>query len=217
MSYFSLFKTQCFPFDSFIRYLFALLGCFEWEGNQHVWLQVGVLPTFVVTVPCRSQGPLGTRTPHCLPRHVFPRLCILTCAYPSEQSWLRSASITHCFVNTRREAAAGVKRNPWSRFPKEGGESIPLKWLPAEEFPEEGWGQPLRQLLRHCLHQQHSQLCRWGKFAEAALWLNLVWAPVLCWVYLNHPLCLLCSALSVNHLWKIFRKLTLWAGRFYNW
>lgn len=172
MSYFSLFKTQCFPFASSIRYLFALLGCFEWEGNQHVWLQVGVLPTFVVTVPCRSQGPLGTRTPHCLPRHVFPRLCILTCAYPLEQSWLRSASITHCFVNTRREAAAGVKRNPWSWFPKEGGESIPLKWLPAEEFPEEGWGQPLRQLLGHCLHQQHSQLCRWGKFTEAARWLE---------------------------------------------
>ena len=86
MSYFSLFETQCFPFDSFIRSLFALLGCFEQEGNQQVWLQVGALPTYLLAVPCHLHDPLCAHTLHPFSRHVFPHLCIATSACPLEQS-----------------------------------------------------------------------------------------------------------------------------------
>lgn len=130
--------------------LYQMFICFEWDGNQQVWLQVVALLTFPMPAPCHSHSPLCACTPHCFPWHVFHHLCIMTSCLPSV---LKSASTAHPFINKQREAAVRVKRKPWSRFLKEGRESVPLKLLPAEEFPEEGRGQPLRQLLRHCLYQ----------------------------------------------------------------
>lgn len=62
MCYFSLFETQCFPFNSFFRCLFALLGCFKEDGNQQVWLEVGVLLTFLVSAPCHLHPTLLSPT-----------------------------------------------------------------------------------------------------------------------------------------------------------
>lgn len=139
--------------------------------------------------------------PHAaFPNTFFPHLYIVTSACPSKKSWLKSVSpFPLCFLNTWGEAVVRVKRNPWNQFPKAGGEMVPLKWLPTEEFPEEGGGQPWWQVLGHC----HYQLCPWGNFAEAAQWLKLVPAPVPCCVYLKNPLpCQLitCGKFSENYI-----------------
>lgn len=111
-----------------MRCLFTLLDFFEEGSNQQVWLQVGVLPPFLISVSCPLRGPLCTDTPHCFPWQVFPHFCTPASASPSEQSWLKIASFAHCFVSTQTEAVVGVKRNPWNRFPKKGGVKASLYW-----------------------------------------------------------------------------------------
>lgn len=137
---------------------FPLLSCFGQEDNQQVWLQVGAVPTFLGSVPGHSRSPLYAHTSHCSSACFSPFIMCSACS--SKQRWLKNASFARCFINTGREAAAGVKRKHRNQLPKEGGESIPLlKWPPAEEFLEEGQGQPSWQVFRHCLYQRQHHLC----------------------------------------------------------